>query len=88
MKLIIVILDERDSDAVSHALAENEYDVTHVASTGGFLRRGNCTFLVGVEDEKVDDALVLMRETFSRPDRHGGPRALAFVLNVDQFEQL
>jgi uncharacterized protein YaaQ len=88
MKLIILILDERDSDAVSHALAENEYDVTHVASSGGFMRRGNCTFFVGVEDEKVDDALVLMRETVSRPDRHGGPRALAFVLNVDQFERL
>jgi uncharacterized protein YaaQ len=88
MKLIILILDERDAEEVSHALAENDYDVTHVASTGGFLRRGSCTFFVGVEDEKVDDALVLMRDTRARSEHQGGQRALAFVLNVDQYEQL
>jgi uncharacterized protein YaaQ len=88
MKLIILILDERDAESVSHTLGENDYDVTHVASTGGFMRRGNCTFLIGVEDDRVDDALVLMRETMSRSEPRGEQRALAFVLNVDQYEQL
>ena len=88
MKLIILILDERDAESISHALEENEFDVTHVASTGGFMRRGNCTFLIGVEDERVDDALVLMRDTKARSEHHGGQRALAFILNVDKFEQL
>lgn len=88
MKLIILILDERDTETVSHTLGENGYDVTHVASTGGFMRRGNCTFLIGVEDDKVDDALVLIRETMSSSEPRGEQRALAFVLNVDQYEQL
>jgi uncharacterized protein YaaQ len=87
MKLIILILDERDAETISHTMGENDYDVTHVASTGGFMRRGNCTFLIGVEDEKVDDALVLIRETMSRSEQRGDQRALAFVLNVDQYQQ-
>jgi uncharacterized protein YaaQ len=88
MKLIILILDERDAESISHALEESQFDVTHVASTGGFMRRGNCTFLIGVEDDKVDDALVLMRETKARSEHHEGQRALAFILNVDKYEQL
>ena len=87
MKLIIMILDDRDAEIVSHALSEKEFKVTHVASTGGFMRHGRCTFLVGVEDDQVDDVMVLMRETVPAPEHHGGPRALAFVLNVDQYEQ-
>jgi uncharacterized protein YaaQ len=88
MKLIILILDERIAETVSHALDENEYGVTHVASTGGFMRRGNCTFLIGVEDDRVDDALVLIRETMERAEQRSEQKALAFVLNVDQYEQL
>jgi len=88
MKLIILILDERDAEAVSHALGKQDYDVTHVASTGGFMRRGNCTFLIGVEDGRVDDALVLIRETMSRAEQRGDNKALAFVLKVDRYEQL
>jgi uncharacterized protein YaaQ len=88
MKLIIMILDDRDAEIVSHALTEKNFKVTHVASTGGFMRHGRCTFLIGVEDEQVDDVMVLMRETVPPPEHHRGPRALAFVLNVDQYEQL
>jgi len=88
MKLIILILDERDAEPVSNALEQSGYDVTHVASTGGFLRRGACTFLVGVEKEKVDDALALMRDTLERSEPHDGQKALAFVLRVDKYEQL
>ena len=88
MKLIILILDERDAETVSQTLGENEYEVTHVASTGGFLRRGNCTFLIGVEDKQVDDALALLRETVARSESSGEQKALAFVLKVDKYEQL
>ena len=52
------------------------------------MRRGNCTFLVGVEDDMVEDALVLMRDTKTRSEHHTEQRALAFVLNADRYEQL
>lgn len=88
MKLIILILDERDAEMVSNTLGEQDYDVTHVASTGGFMRRGNCTFLIGVEDNRVDDALLLIRDRMSSAEKRGDQRALAFVLNVKQYEKL
>ncbi len=54
MKLVIAIVHERDKHKVSDALLQAGHKFTIVASTGGFLRDGNVTFLVGTEDENVD----------------------------------
>jgi len=61
MKMIITILKDSDADAVTQALISAEYRVTRVASTGGFLRSGFVTLLLGVDDERVDSAIVLFR---------------------------
>ena len=54
MKLVIAIVHERDKHKVSDALLEAGHKFTIIASTGGFLRDGNVTFLVGTEGENVD----------------------------------
>ena len=54
MKLIMAIINKEDSDAVITALSRSGYHVTRLASTGGFLRSGNSTILVGTEDQNVD----------------------------------
>lgn len=54
MKLIIAIVQDQDSSGLIDDLTENEYGVTKLASTGGFLKAGNTTLLIGVEDEKVE----------------------------------
>ena len=46
MKMIILILKDNDSDAVTQALTSAQYRVTRVASTGGFLRSGVVTLLL------------------------------------------
>ncbi|MBR6090976.1 MAG: cyclic-di-AMP receptor, partial [Anaerolineaceae bacterium] len=46
MKLIITIIPQKDSNPVSQALTEKIFRVTKIASTGGFLRKGNATMLV------------------------------------------
>jgi uncharacterized protein YaaQ len=61
MKLMIMITRDEDSDAVVQTLVQNQFRVTRMASTGGFLRRGNSTLLVGVEDEQVDQVIGLLR---------------------------
>jgi uncharacterized protein YaaQ len=38
------------------------YVVSHKPPTGGFLREGNATILVGTDDDKVDEALATIRE--------------------------
>ena len=46
MKLIIAIVNSDDSSAVQGALTEKGYFVTKLSTTGGFLKKGNTTFLL------------------------------------------
>ena len=62
MKLIITIIHERDRAKVSEALVQAGHKFTKVASTGGFLRDGNCTLLIGVEDDQVEEVSGIVRE--------------------------
>jgi uncharacterized protein YaaQ len=88
MKLIIAILRDEDSDPISKILVEQEFRVTQVASTGGFLRRGSSTLMVGVDDDKVDNAIEIIRTNISGTDEPGLRRATLFVLKVDRFVQI
>ena len=85
MKMIIAIVRDRDTNPVSTALTSGEFRVTHIASTGGFLRRGNSTLFVGVDDEKVEQALEIIRTSLEPADDPEQKRATLFVLNVNQF---
>ncbi len=88
MKLIIAIIKDEDNDAVSKALTNEKFRVTFIASTGGFLRSGRSTLLIGVEDEQVEKALDLIRESCKKPEKPQEKRATIFVLKVDKFTQL
>jgi uncharacterized protein YaaQ len=88
MKLIVAILHHTDGEDVLRALTGAGYTVTRVASSGGFLRRGNATLLIGVEAERVPVAIKLIREHSAPPVDPGLKRATVFVLNVERFEQI
>ena len=66
MKLILAIVSSDDSSMVSSALTKNNFSVTKLATTGGFLMSGNTTFLIGTEDENVDKAISCLLYT-SKP---------------------
>jgi len=85
---MIVILDDKDADRAVDALIEGEFGVTRVASTGGFLRRGNTTLLIGLQQERVDEAIALIRETRSESQESGQRQATIFILNTVHFEQM
>ncbi len=88
MKLIIAILHHTDGDDILKALVDEHYRVTRIASSGGFLRRGNATLLIGLEAEQVGPAMQLIREHTGPPVDPGLKRATVFVLNVERFEQV
>ncbi|MCB2210443.1 cyclic-di-AMP receptor [bacterium] len=88
MKLIIAIIKDEDNDNVSRALTKENFRVTFIASTGGFLRSGRSTLLIGVEDEQVPQALELIRKNAKKPGKSDEKRATIFVLKVDRFTQL
>jgi len=87
MKMIILILKDNDSDEVMQALVADQYRVTRVASTGGFLRSGVVTLLLGVRDERVELCLDLIRSKLP-PLSSGEKRATLFVVPVERFEQV
>ncbi len=88
MKLMMVVLNNKDADAIIRELVDAEYRVTRVASTGGFLRRGNTTLFVGTEGDKIDKALEIIKLTSVEPLEPGQRRATVFVLDVDRYTQL
>ena len=88
MKLIIAILDDQISESTTEALIEEGYSVTKIASTGGFLRRGRTTLLIGLSEEKVQDALELICHHASTETKIHDRRATIFVLKTEQYEQL
>mgnify|MGYP000483545963 FL=1 len=87
MKLLIVILQDEDAGAVMERLISEGYRVTRIASTGGFLRRGNVTLLIGAEAAEVDGVIDLLRQTCAPPEP-GQHRATVFVVEAAHFEQV
>ncbi len=85
MKLIIAIIRDNDNDAVSRALTSEAFRVTCIASTGGFLRRGSSTLLIGLEDDHVSRALQIIRETITPSTDPGFHKVTIFVLKVDEY---
>jgi uncharacterized protein YaaQ len=57
LKLVIAIVHDEDAGLLVDKLNEDQFRVTKLASTGGFLKSGNTTLLIGVEKEKVDSVL-------------------------------
>ena len=59
MKMIIAIVQDQDSQELADQLVKNNF----MATTGGFLRAGNTTFLCGVNDDRVDEILSVINQT-------------------------
>ena len=57
MKLVTAIVHNEDAGEPGRRPARGEYRATRLHSSGGFLKQGNATILVGVEDDKVDAVL-------------------------------
>ena len=88
MKLIIAIIRDEINETILQSLIQADFRATRIASTGGFLRRGLTTLMIGVEDDKVEGAIEIIKEQ-SSPDIHSNQRnATVFVLDVNQFLQV
>ncbi len=63
MKIIYAIVSSDDGNRVTAVLNDHNFGVTRLATTGGFLKKGNSTLMIGVEEEQVEEAISLIRET-------------------------
>ncbi len=65
MKLVIAIMNKNDANVVVDALNEKGIQVTKLSTAGGFLRSGNTTLLIGIEEHKVDQVISIISELSS-----------------------
>lgn len=66
MKLVVAIVSNDDSNTTAHALTKKHFQVTKLASTGGFLRAGNTTLLIGCKEAQVPQVLDILQEYSSK----------------------
>ncbi len=62
MKMIVAIVQDEDSSRLISALMNDGFGVTKLATTGGFLRAGNTTLLIGVDDDRFDACLAIIEK--------------------------
>ena len=63
MKLLVTIVQDQDANRLMDRLPDEGFQFTKVSSTGGFLKEGNTTLLIGVEEDKMEQVLALIKET-------------------------
>ncbi len=62
MKLVIAVVQRQDAGELVEALTQRNHRVTRISSEGGFLREGNVTLLIAVDDHAVEPLIRLIRE--------------------------
>ena len=70
MKLLLAIVQDKDSNRLSNEFIKADVRATKLSTTGGFLREGNTTFIIGIEDERVDEVLEIIKETSQSRDQY------------------
>ena len=61
MKLIVAVVQDKDAGRLVEALVQSGHRAIKLASTGGFLKEGNTTLLVGVDDDKTEELLGVIK---------------------------
>jgi uncharacterized protein YaaQ len=87
MKLIISVIRDVDDQPLTERLTREGFRFTRMASTGGFLRKGNVTLLIGLPEEQIEAVTEIFRQTCC-PAEEGRRRAILFVVDAPLFEQL
>lgn len=77
MKLCICIVHNRDKNRIIDALIEAGFKFTIIASTGGFLREGNTTLMIGCEEDQLESLQSVIQDECSARDQ---------IINVAPFD--
>ena len=62
MKMVLAIINYDDSQDVISSLMKAGFSITKLATTGGFLKAGNVTILIGLDESKLDECFDIIRE--------------------------
>ena len=91
-KMVMSVVHPEDAQNLTKTLNQSGFRVTQAATRGGFLRRGNVTLMIGVDEEYVDRVMQIIRENTHPRSRKGWwlrpgkyeEGAVAFVVDMEQ----
>ena len=66
MKLVLAIVQDDDAIDLIEELTDKDYRVTKLATTGGFLKSGNITLMIGVEEKEVKNLINVIEDVCKR----------------------
>lgn len=90
-RLVCAVVHNDDANLVNQALVDGGYRATRLTAQGGFLRRGNVVFLIGVAQSAVDEVIALLKKNVSSSasmDRSGAAYGIAFVVHAGKFARI
>jgi uncharacterized protein YaaQ len=73
MKLVLAVVQHQDAGELIDALTSQGHRITRISSQGGFLREGNVTLMMAVEDDQVNPIIRSIREHCSTRTRYVSP---------------
>lgn len=94
LKLVIAIIQDQDAQELIKELMSKKYRVTKLASTGGFLKSGNTTLLIGVEEENLNEVTDIIedvcksRNTTTKDKDVVVGGANIFIIDIDKFVRM
>lgn len=94
MKLAIAIIQDEFIMKVVKALTAEKIRTTKLASTGGFLKHGSTTLLIGAEDDQVEEVVDLIRDLCNTRKINDGDREITvgganiFIVDVNQYVRI
>ncbi len=59
----MAVVQDKDTVRLLESLVEKGFRATKLASTGGFLKEGNTTLLLGVDDNQVNEVVSIVKKT-------------------------
>ena len=91
MKLLIAIVQDADTQKLVKELMSKKHRVTKLASTGGFLKSGNTTLLIGAEEQEMEKVMNIIEGTCRSREVKPGVQvggATIFVMDIDKFKRV
>ena len=62
VKMVVAIVHDHDAHNLMEALSSSNFKATKMATTGGFLREGNTTFMIGTDKEHLDEVMEIIKD--------------------------
>ena len=97
MLLVMAIIHGDHAHKIKRKLMDNDFRITTLSSSGGFLKAGNETLLLGIENERLDELVAVLREECDKVNVKHGMKddkevpintANLFVMNMEQFKKM